>query len=190
MIDWLIELDKQLFLLINRTWSNTLFDAVLPYLREARFWIPLYLFFLVWLIITFRKKSWIPVLGLLLTVGATDRISSGLMKPGFERPRPCHEASLEGKVVVRKLDGNCGGAYGFVSSHASNHFAIALFLVLLLAKRKRRSWWHLLFLWALAISYSQIYVGVHYPGDVFFGALLGMAIAWGSAYVCKRILAI
>ncbi len=188
MLEALIEWDKELFLLINRSWSNGVFDVLMPYLREAKLWIPLYVFLVLIVVLRFRKRFWIPVLGLIIAVSAADRISSGLMKPGFERPRPCHEASLEGRVKVRKLDGNCGGQYGFVSSHAANHFAIACFLVLLFKGKPKNRWFMLLFLWAFAISYAQIYVGVHYPGDVFFGALLGMAIAYGSAYVCRRFL--
>ena len=175
-MDELLATDTQILIWINRTMANGFFDAIMPVLRKAEIWIPLYLVFAGLSIYWFRKNSWIILLFAAITVTASDRISSGLMKPYFERPRPCHQEGVEEQIILRKADG-CGGPYGFVSSHASNHFAIAFFLIIVW-KRKIRGWLKLLLLlWAASISYAQVYVGVHYPGDVLFGAMLGALLA-------------
>lgn len=188
MIESLLNWDRELFVWINQTWQNAFFDAVLPWMREAKIWIPLYIVFIGILIYQFRKRFWIPLLFVILAVGSADRISSGLFKPGFERLRPCHEPQLEGQVTQRRLDGKCGGQYGFISSHASNHFALALFLFLLWRKRKHGKWAVLLFVWASVISISQVYVGVHYPGDILVGAILGLFLAYWAFYFCRILL--
>ncbi len=178
MITQLASWDHDLFFLINRGLANNFFDFLMPWLREAKIWIPLYIFFLYLIIRLKKKRSWLWIVGLITAVGISDYTASGIFKPYFERPRPCHHQNLQEEVVLRKHDGSCGGRYGFVSSHASNHFAIALFLCLLLG-RSSRSWTsYALFAWAAVISFAQVYVGVHFPGDVFVGALIGLLAAY------------
>ena len=104
----------------------------------------------------------------------TDQFTSGLMKPFFERLRPSHEPALEG--MVHMVSGYSGGKYGFASSHAANTFGIAMFLSCLLKVEK--PWINWLFLWAALVSYTRIYLGVHYPGDIIVGALIGVAFGW------------
>lgn len=135
------------------------------------FWIWFYiiLFALVYMI---HKKRILLVLPLIaLMILASDQ-STNLAKHSFKRYRPCHNQNLQNEVHV---NGSCGGKYGFVSSHASNTFALALFLSMLLAKR-----FHyfplLIFSWAVLVSYSRIYNGVHYPADIAGGAVLGIAV--------------
>jgi undecaprenyl-diphosphatase len=110
----------------------------------------------------------------LISVGLADRITSGLMKPYFQRLRPCHDPLIQHFVHVV---GNCGGQYGFVSSHASNSFALvaALFILFKIHKIETKI---VLFLsiWAIIVSYSRIYVGVHYPTDILVGGLIGSLI--------------
>ena len=91
------------------------------------------------------------------------------------RLRPCHEPVLDGLVYLVK--NKCGGEFGFFSSHASNHFALATFLSSLLGK-KIKYFSFLIFLWAALISYSRIYLGVHYPGDVFAGIIVGSVLGF------------
>lgn len=178
MIAQLVSWDHELFFLINRSLENGFFDFIMPWLREAKLWIPLYLFF-IFLIIRFkRKKSWVWIIGLLLAVGASDYVASGIFKPAFERPRPCHHQNLKEEVILRKHGGNCGGEFGFVSSHAANHFAIALFICCLFGCSSRTWTSYALFVWAGLIAFAQVYVGVHFPADVFAGALIGLFIAW------------
>jgi len=172
MIDRLTDLDKRLFLFLNGIHSAWA-DHVMWLVSGKYTWIPLYLLILVLLVLKFRRLSLliIPVIIVLITI--SDQVSSHLLKIIFERLRPCHEPGLSG--LVHLVNGYCGGTYGFVSSHASNAAAFAMFTSLLF-KKKLYSW--LIFLWAALVSYSRIYLGVHYPGDVLCGFLLGMILGW------------
>lgn len=174
MISQLVSWDHDLFFFINSDLANPVFDFLMPWFREAKIWIPLYVLFVYLLIRLKKRQSWLWIIGLILSVGASDYIASGLFKPYFERPRPCHHTQLNQEVILRKPDGNCGGSYGFASSHASNHFAIALFLSLTFAGWYKKWVTYALFLWAFSIGFAQIYVGVHFPGDVVMGAIIGL----------------
>ena len=136
-------------------------------------WAPLYIAILVYLGMRYKRRFWVLLSFIILAVFLADRVSV-LIKYAVDRPRPCHESSLQG--LVHMVNGVCGGMYGFVSSHASNSFNVA-FLSLMFVKRK----WYtiLIIIWASTVSYSRIYLGVHYPGDVIGGAMLGALTGWG-----------
>ena len=168
-MDTVISWDQQLFLLVNGAHSAFL-DSVMYWFSDKWIWLPVYaiLFFLI--VRNFRSQTWIVLLGAVFLVVLTDQLSVKLFKDVFMRLRPCHEPDLEG--MVRTLYGQCGGKYGFISSHAANTFGIAMFVGLLL--RPNLKWLlPVLIVWATLVSYSRIYLGVHYPGDVLVGALLG-----------------
>jgi undecaprenyl-diphosphatase len=187
MIEKLIEWDKKLLLLLNSFRASWL-DPVVLLLTETFFWLPLYLFLLYVVIKTFKKKSWIPLLGVTITIVLTDRITSGFMKPFFQRLRPSREPSLDGMVqLVTDFSGEVyyGGLYGFASSHAANTFGTAFFFWLLF--RKTKSWIVWLFPWAVVMTYTRIYLGAHYPGDIIVGGLVGLLCAW-IGYQCQRLL--
>lgn len=104
-----------------------------------------------------------------------DKLSVYLFKDVFMRLRPCHNPAIAN--LIHTIGGACGGQYGFVSSHAANTFAFA-FLVGLIFKKHYPKLIYYMFFWATMVSYSRIYVGVHYPGDVVCGAMLGVTVSW------------
>lgn len=172
MLDILDQYDRKLFLFLNQ-FHNSFFDRVMNQITDRFFWIPLYVLLVVFLVVLFRKKSWLVIIMLVCAVVSSDVMTSRLCKPLFKRLRPCHEPEIAAMVHVVK---GCGGMYGFASSHAANTFALAFFLFLLLFKRFK---WIALFLcWATIVSCSRIYVGVHYPGDIIGGALIGALLAY------------
>jgi len=174
MVENLVEFDQNLFLKLNH-WASPGLDPVMLFLSG---WIPwMILLIAVSLIIglstdkLFTRHNLFIVIGLAAVWILSDMVSVHLFKDLFERLRPCHEPSLAGQV--RLVAESCGGPYGFVSSHASNSFALAIFSALAI----NRKWFTIcVFVWALSISYSRIYLGVHYPGDIFGGILLGLFI--------------
>ncbi|SEK99378.1 undecaprenyl-diphosphatase [Olivibacter domesticus] len=163
--------------------ANTFFDWLMPHLRNPFTWAPLYLFIIIFSIRMYKKRGVIMILFLLATFGAADFLSASVIKPIVKRVRPCNEITLQGEVMNRI---RCGSGYSFPSSHASNHFAMALFLIMVYKKRWKHIVW-LGFLWAFSISFAQIYVGVHYPLDVLGGALFGSLIGYLFASVFLRI---
>ena len=131
---------------------------------------------------TFSKKSWWIIGGLLVTVGLADGISSHLVKNQFQRIRPCNQTGFK---ETAHLLVPCGSGYSFTSSHATNHFAIAFFLMLTIGRRWK--WIRFpLFLWACSIAFAQVYVGVHYPLDVLAGGILGTFISFVIVYLLGK----
>ncbi len=175
----LLTLDEQLFIFLNSLHTEWL-DPIMVIITKTQTWIPLYFVLIYFIIKVYKKQSWIPLLGLIITIVATDQITSSIMKPFFARLRPSHEPSLAS--IIHLVNNEQGGLYGFASSHAANTFGVAMFVWLTL--RPRYSWSWLLFVWAALMSYSRIYLGLHYPLDILAGALVGVCCAWA----CYRVL--
>jgi undecaprenyl-diphosphatase len=182
-MDNLIAFDQQLFLFFNGFHTSWL-DAIMVHISGKLEWIP---FYALMAFLAYQKlglKGLIALLVLaLLVVLLNDRLSVMAFKNVFERLRPCHEPVLDGLVHI--VNDRCGGQFGFVSSHAANIMGLAVLFV-----RFFETWkWHWkmgIILWAVLLGYSRIYLGVHYPGDVLGGFLLGFAIVSLLFWVLNR----
>jgi undecaprenyl-diphosphatase len=172
VIETIKQIDTQLFLWLN-TKHNSFFDFVMYWLSNKWVWIPFYAMLLYILIKQYGKKA----IGILITITVSiilsDQISTQLFKKNFLRYRPCHNLNLQ---TIMHLNGDCGGMYGFVSSHAANSFALASLLFFFLFTTNKKLG-YLLFIWAMLVSYSRIYNGVHYPADIVGGMLVGITVA-------------
>lgn len=182
MLETLQQLDHKLFIYLNGR-HFTLLDPVMVMLSDKYFWVPAYLGLIFFLIYNYRRRGVLMILMLVLAVGAADSISSGLFKPYFARLRPCHDPQFS--EIINIVSG-CGGKFGFMSSHAANTFALAAFVTMILPPRFLK-FKILLFIWAAAVSYSRIYMGVHFPGDVFAGGLLGIILGWLASILYFRM---
>ncbi|HMV14553.1 MAG: phosphatase PAP2 family protein [Chitinophagales bacterium] len=172
-MDSLLQLDYSIFHFINHTISNSFLDVLLPFLRHANNWIPLYIFLAIYLLYKYNIEALKYILYIVLAFALADYISAGIIKPFVARLRPCHSAYLQANLLL----GHCGGKWSFPSTHATNHIAIALSIVMANIFTKR--WINLCWIiWAIAIGFAQIYVGVHFPSDVLAGIILGSMIAF------------
>ena len=165
-------IDSDLFLFLNGLHADWM-DGVMVLITQMWVWLPLYLLLIYWTVKQYGKRCWWIFLALALVVLCSDQLSAHVCKPLFQRLRPCYNTDLQGLIHLPK--GMAGGQYGFVSSHAANTFAIAAFLTA--ALRKKYKWMGIaLYLWAFISSYSRIYIGYHYPGDILCGAVLGILV--------------
>ncbi|MBL7857110.1 MAG: phosphatase PAP2 family protein [Cyclobacteriaceae bacterium] len=173
MMDQLLEWDKDLLLYLNSLHVPWL-DPVMLFLTKTFIWLPLYILLLFLVIREYKKDSWMILLGISFTILLTDQITSGFMKPYFARLRPSQEPEL--RNLLHLVNGYMGGKFGFASSHAANTFGTASFFWLLFRHTKKWIIW--LFLWAALMTYTRIYLGVHYPSDVIVGGLIGVVCGW------------
>jgi undecaprenyl-diphosphatase len=161
--------DQWLFIQINSHWTNPAFDTIMPYLRIPAFWAPLYLFAGVFVLANFKTRGLWWIVFFLSTIALTDLGGTYIFKHTIHRLRPCNDPDFF--FNVRLLLKQCGG-YSFISNHAANHFGMATFFFVTFRHQLKWAW--VPFLWAACIAYAQVYVGIHYPLDVFCGALLGV----------------
>lgn len=168
----LSSIDSDLFLFLNGLHADGM-DRAMVLITDMWVWLPLYALWVYWVVKLYGKRCWWVFLAVGLVVLCSDQLASHVCKPLFQRLRPCYNVDFEGLIYLPK--GLAGGRYGFVSSHAANSFAVAAFLTP--ALRKYRPWPSVsLFLWAAISSYSRIYIGYHYPGDILAGAVLGALV--------------
>lgn len=182
-MEQLISFDKKLFRLINYDGQNAFFDWLMPWLRNSNVWMPLYLFLFLLVTINYRKTGIWWVLLAAGTAMLTDYVSSNLIKHNIFRLRPCNDPSIAD--WVRVLVGYRPQSSSFTSSHATSHFGMAMYFYITLSQRFR-AWPALFFVWALAISFAQVYVGVHYPIDITCGAIIGICIGYLSGKAFNR----
>lgn len=179
----IVALDRHLFVVLNNLGSQP-FDQFWIMISEKWIWTPLYIIFLYLLFKNYPLRSLVFILVFVaLGITVSDQLA-GIFKNGIQRLRPCNDLSLH--HLMRIVD--CGGPFGFYSSHASNSFFLAMFLTQLL-KKKFIYFPFLIFFWAALVSYSRIYLGVHFPMDIAFGALTGTLLGGLFAALMQKVLA-
>jgi len=181
-MDALLNLDNILYQWINTSLSNPVFDLILVPFRHKMFWIPLYLFILIFVRINFKRQSLYIYLFFGATILLSDGMSSQVIKKTVERTRPCHEQALS---PIERVP--CSNGFSFTSSHATNHFAIGSFLFFLFGFTQ---WRRLFLVWAGIIGFAQVYVGVHYPFDVIVGSIIGFLIGLLTFNVFKYLVGV
>ncbi len=176
MIEEILRLDSELFLFLNNL-GSPFFDNFWIYLSYKEANILFYLLLLIfYLSINSSKLSEIFYLLVFIAIMITiaDQ-TANLFKDTFQRLRPCYDEVL--KDSIRLVKNSCGGKYGFFSAHASNSFSLAIFFGLLY-KNKFRYVIYISLLYASLISFSRIYLGVHFPLDIFFGSIFGITVGF------------
>ena len=181
MLDKLISLDQELFIYLNGLGVES-WDAFWMFYTTKFNWIPFYVFLLYLLFKHNNLKPFlVTIISIALMITFTDQVTN-LFKSGFMRLRPCHESEVAD--VMRLVKASCGGRHGFFSGHSSNSMALAIFIGLTF-KRTYKFLFPIMIFWALLMAYSRIYVGVHYPLDVFCGALFGVFSGWLWFKICN-----
>lgn len=181
LFESLLLLDKNLLLAING-FHSSFWDGVMFGISAKLTWAPLYIAVLAVIIRNWKRESIWLVIALLGCIVISDQISSGLIKEQVQRLRPSHAPEL--RNMVHLVNGYSGGQFGFVSSHAANSFGFAFLSSTLFRNRKYTS---LIFCWAVLVSYSRMYLGVHYPLDILGGALVGVLAALACYYAIIKL---
>ena len=183
MIDYLIDLDTQLFLFFHNIRAPFL-DSFMWMFSKRLIWAPMYATILIFL---FRRYNWrqalIFTLAVILTITLADQLCASHLRPFFARLRPSNpENPLSAMVTI--VNNYRSGSFGFPSCHAANTFALATIVSLI---ARQRGLTIFMFLWALITCYSRVYLGVHYPGDLIFGGIIGWLCALLVYYVATGI---
>jgi undecaprenyl-diphosphatase len=180
LLKYLLDIDNRLLLWAN-SHNNPFWDEIMLAFSERFFWVPFYVILVLLIIYKYRLRSLLILVTITLMIISTDQFSSLLLKPMVGRLRPCYNEDVMHLLHMIK---DCGGRFGFISSHASNSFGAAMILWLLFRNHYKYFW--LIFLWAAVVSYSRVYLGVHFPSDVIAGMLCGLTFGY-AFYVLYRL---
>ncbi len=179
MLETLVQQDKELFLFLNNLGSST-WDGFWMFITNKWSSVPLYLLLAY---LCYLNFGWKRTLGILLTIAllilVTDQFAN-FLKNGVQRLRPCFDPEIND--LMRLVKKSCGGRYGYFSAHAANSTAVAFFFTKLFRKKYKLVGFFL-FIWAILVAYSRIYIGVHFPLDVFSGIAIGLFLSW----LCSKL---
>ncbi|GHB24118.1 phosphatase PAP2 family protein [Mongoliitalea lutea] len=181
MIESIKSLDESLLLFFNGL-HHPFMDPIMYTATQTWPWVPMYAFLLYLIWKTHGMQGWWTLIGIFLAVLFADQFTSSFMKPFFGRLRPCQNPDL---AEVLHTYRTCGGKFGFASSHAANSFAVATLLWQLIGKKYPAVKW--LFAWAVFFSYTRVYLGVHYPGDIIVGGIVGACCGYLAYLISHQI---
>lgn len=180
MLEYINQLDHDATIYLNGI-HNPLWDRIMLFITNKYTWFPAYAALIAFFIIVFKKRGALMTVAFILSVLFIEISSSWISKPYFERYRPCKDPVVS--TQIRSIDG-CRSLYGFFSGHSSQSFGIAVLLILFF---RRRNWWFWVsLLWAGLVAYSRVYLGVHYLGDILFGAIFGTMSAFLFYWLFKK----
>lgn len=184
LMQWLIEIDEKLLLAINGC-HNDYFDHFMYLFSDRWIWVPMYVVILYVMIRNFSfRKTIVCLIAIALTITIADQVGASLIRPIVERMRP---SNLDNPIsdLVHIVNNHRSGRYGFPSCHAANTFGLAFFVCFLFRRR-----WLTAFLmfWAVVTCYSRVYLGLHYPGDLFFGMILGLLSATMVYLIMRKLI--
>ena len=184
LMQWLIEIDEKLLLAINGC-HNDYFDHFMYLFSDRWIWVPMYVAILYVMIRNFSfRKTIVCLIAIALTITIADQVGASLIRPIVERMRPSNPDNPISDLV-HIVNNYRSGRYGFPSCHAANTFGLAFFVFFLFSRR-----WLTVFLmfWAVVTCYSRVYLGLHYPGDLFFGMILGFLSAVVVYFVKRKLI--
>lgn len=185
IIQYLNQVDTNVFLYLNG-FHNRYWDYFMTMYTSRFIWIPFYASFLYVMVRNFHAKVTLSCLAVIIAIiFISDQTTSTILKPMVDRMRPSNLDNPISPWVHVAFDYR-GGRYGFPSSHAANAWSMAFFAMYLVRRSKLSLF---LIAWALLMCYSRIYLGVHYPGDLLVGTLIGFLAAtccyYSFRYFCK-----
>lgn len=182
MIEFLKNIDREILLFFNGIGANEVTDVMMWNISAHWFWVPVMLTALYYIIKDYKKKAWIPIIFVIICFTLTDQ-GSTQFKYFFERYRPSHNLELQG--LLHHVNNYKGGLYGFFSGHAASSFglfAITSYFI------KRKHYTYIVLFWAIIVSYSRIYLGVHYPSDSVVGLIWGLSSAFVLFSIYKKFI--
>lgn len=171
MLELLKDLDTQLLLYLNSL-HTPFWDVIMYYSTQKYTWLPLYIILLFFIFREYKQRTLIILVSAIILIAATDQVAM-FFKEGLERWRPCRDPEIGPNLhLVKEM---CRGRFGFFSAHAATSFAIATFISSFF---KNKVFTFFIFTWAAFISYTRIYLGAHFPGDIITGAVFGIILGW------------